>query len=332
MRRAYAVYATVLSMSVAGVLFAQGRGGGGGLAGGVAGGATSAVGGVGAGELSNGAAGAAGRLNEGVRGGVGAGAGNGALIGGADAVSTMRQNAALSSSAQPLLPKGINATQAAAGFEDTNQFMTTLHAAHNMNIPFDELKSKTTGKGHTSIEKAARQLRPDLDDKTIKENLKLAEKQSDRDMVQASTPAGRDSVAEKIASNSQLSSRISALLPPGTSVTSAASGFRNEGQFISTAEVSHNLNLPFSDLKDRITAGQSLGEAIHAMKPDMSESEARASAQTASSQASDLREGKSASTRAGADAGANAKASRSGASVDVNANAQAGASAARPGR
>lgn len=326
-RSPIAACTTLALVFATGAVYAQGRSGGGGL--GVGGGAVGGVGGAATGALSNGA-GAAGRVTETARGGVGANAGEGGLIGGADAVTAMRQNAALASSAQPLLPKGANPSAAAAGFEDTNQFMTTLHAAHNMNIPFDDLKSKTTGKGHVSIEKAARQLRPDLDEKTIKENLKLAEKQSNRDMVQASTPGGKDSVAEKIASNSELSSRISALLPPGSNLVSSAGGFRNEGQFIATAEAAHNLNLPFADLKDRVTAGQSLGEAIHAMKPGMSESEARTSAQTASTQAAELRAGRgSTNSSVNANADASASAREKGASADAKVNAGVKASAAR---
>ena len=140
--------------------------------GGVVGGATGTATGTVNGTINpGGAAGAVGGVTEGTRSGAGA------TTGAADAVTTMRQNTALSSSAQPLLPKGMEPSQAAAGFEDTNHFMTTLHAAHNMNIPFDQLKEKTTGKGHVSIEKAARQLRPDLDEKSLKDNLKLAEKQ-----------------------------------------------------------------------------------------------------------------------------------------------------------
>jgi hypothetical protein len=53
----------------------------------------------------------------------------------------------------------------------------------------------------------------------------------------------------------------------------AASGFKNQGQFIAALEVSKNLNIPFADLKDRVTAGQSLGEEIHQLKPDLPEAD-----------------------------------------------------------
>lgn len=296
----------------------------GGVVGGVTGTAAGAVNGT---VAPGGAIGAVGGITDTARGDIGAGVGNGPVIGAADAVTTMRQNAALSSSAQPLLPKGMTPTQAAAGFTDTENFMTAVHAAHDLNIPFDQFKAETTGKGHMSFDKAARKLRPDLDEKAVKENLKLAEKQSNRDMVQASAPAGKDQVASKFVSDSDLSSRASTLLPPGSSVTSAATGFHDENQFLSTAQASHNLNLPFEDMKDRVTAGQSLSDAIHAMKPDMSESEARASAKTASSQAAELRSGKntSAHSKADANAGASGKAGKTGVSAEGNADAGADA-------
>ncbi len=186
-----------------------------------------------------------------------------------------------------------------------------------MNVPFEQLKAQTIGKGHVSLEKASARLRPDLDAKTVKENLKLAEKQSNRDIVQASTPRGKDRVAAKVVSDSELSSRVSMLLPPGSNVSSAATGFHDENQFVATAQASHNLNVPFEDMKDRVTAGQSLSDAIQGMKPGMSEPEARASAQTATSQAAQLRSG---DRKAKADADAKVNANSSGASADANAN------------
>lgn len=275
----------------------------GGLVGGVTGNVTGAVNETGA------PGGAVGGVNDGIRGT--------AANGGMGAVASMRQNTALASSVQPLLPKGADVTQAAAGFQNTTQFMTTVHAAHNMNIPFDQLKARTTGKGHVSLDKAARQLRPDLDEKAVKENLKLAEKQSDRDLLRTSTPAGKDRVAAMMESDSQLSSRVGTLLPAGSNVASAATGFHDENEFISTAQASHNLNLPFEDMKDRVTAGQSLGDAIHAMKPGMSESEARASAQAANHQALQLRTGGNAQTNA------TARADGGHSAVSANATAQA---------
>ena len=74
----------------------------------------------------------------------------------------------------------------------------------------------------------------------------------------------------RLADNTKLSSRLEALLPPGTSLQSAATGFKREGQFIAALHVSHNLNIPFSELKAQLSADhESLGKAIHALRPEI---------------------------------------------------------------
>lgn len=74
---------------------------------------------------------------------------------------------------------------------------------------------------------------------------------------------------ERIERNSQLATRLKALLPSGMTVESAAQGFKNEGQFIAALHVSHNLNIPFAQLKTEMTGKDhdSLGQAIHALMP-----------------------------------------------------------------
>jgi len=73
---------------------------------------------------------------------------------------------------------------------------------------------------------------------------------------------------ELLAQNEKLSARLAAKLP-GADLQQAAGGFKNLGEFVSTVHVAHNLGIPFADLKTRIGSGQSLGEAIHAIKPDV---------------------------------------------------------------
>jgi hypothetical protein len=84
--------------------------------------------------------------------------------------------------------------------------------------------------------------------------------------VSASSPTNLLSSNTKLAST--LQSRLGSLLPSGMSLTEAASGFKNLGQFIAAVHVAHNLDIPFSDLKSKMTSGDSLGKAIHALKPD----------------------------------------------------------------
>ena len=67
----------------------------------------------------------------------------------------------------------------------------------------------------------------------------------------------------------QLTSRLQPLLPAGTTLQQAAAGFRNRGQFIAALHVSHNLNIPFAQLKAEMTGTnpESLGRAIHELRP-----------------------------------------------------------------
>jgi hypothetical protein len=80
--------------------------------------------------------------------------------------------------------------------------------------------------------------------------------------------------------NPQLEQRLHAMLPAGMTVADASKGFKNWGQFVAAVHVSQNLNIPFVDLKARmtgitpgtlpgtttLTAPMSLGQAIQSLK------------------------------------------------------------------
>jgi hypothetical protein len=70
-------------------------------------------------------------------------------------------------------------------------------------------------------------------------------------------------------SNPALASRLQPLLPAGMTLDQAARGFKNRGQFIAALHVSHNLGIPFTDLKTEMTGTnhRSLGQAIQDLKP-----------------------------------------------------------------
>ena len=88
----------------------------------------------------------------------------------------------------------------------------------------------------------------------------------------SSSHRGSDANFEtRLAANPGLSSRLQPLLPPNTTLQAAASGFKNQGQFIAALHVSHNLDIPFSQLKAEMTGPDhdSLGQAIHALRPDL---------------------------------------------------------------
>lgn len=80
--------------------------------------------------------------------------------------------------------------------------------------------------------------------------------------------SGQRTPAEHLARSPKLSSKLQGFFPAGTNLAQQAEGFKNLGDFVSAAHVSHNLNIPFADLKTRVTTGQSLGDAIHALKPE----------------------------------------------------------------
>jgi len=195
------------------------------------------------------------------------------------------QNAGLSAQLQPLLPAGTTLAGDATGFRNQGQFVAALHVAHNLNIPFDQLKARLTGSNPVSLGKAIEGLRPDLDKKTVKSNTELADRQAERDLEQSESAAKPAPFLTRIESNTALASRLQALLPQGSTLQQASAGFKNEGQFIATLEAAKTLNLSFVDLKDRVTGGQSLGQAIHALKPTLSEETSDSAAIQAEEQA-----------------------------------------------
>jgi hypothetical protein len=117
--------------------------------------------------------------------------------------------------------------------------------------------------------------------------------------VDAASPSGPHTPGELLTQNTQLSSKLGALLPAGTNLQTAASGFRNLGQFVAAVHVSHNLGIPFDQLKctELATAdacpgiivpakGSHLGQAIQTLKPSMSATESKAAAKQAEKEAS----------------------------------------------
>jgi hypothetical protein len=83
------------------------------------------------------------------------------------------------------------------------------------------------------------------------------------------TSAHGHTASEILSHNLMLSTKLQSLLPPGTDLQQAASGFKNLGQFVAAVHVSHNLGIPFDQLKTKMTGPPpvSLGKAIHDLKP-----------------------------------------------------------------
>jgi hypothetical protein len=99
-----------------------------------------------------------------------------------------------------------------------------------------------------------------------------------------STTMGSKSAGDLLTQNTNLSSRLTTLLPEGTNLQEAAQGFKNLGQFVAAVHVSKNLGVPFEDLKVKLTGldSEKLGKAIHELKPDVN---AKAEAKKANKQA-----------------------------------------------
>jgi len=103
---------------------------------------------------------------------------------------------------------------------------------------------------------------------------------------------------ERIQNDAAFRSKIQSLLPLGMDIKTAESGFKNHGQFIAALHVSKNLNIPFDQLKAKMTGvtatsstvqtsstPMSLGKAIHALRPDISANQANEEAKRAEKQA-----------------------------------------------
>ncbi|HYR90448.1 MAG TPA: hypothetical protein VE422_40630 [Terriglobia bacterium] len=92
---------------------------------------------------------------------------------------------------------------------------------------------------------------------------------------------------ERIERNPAFRSKVESLLPAGMNLRTAANGFKNQGQFIAALHVSRNLNIPFDQLKTQMTGSnpKSLGEAIHQLRPNMTEKQASDAATRAQKQA-----------------------------------------------
>jgi hypothetical protein len=77
---------------------------------------------------------------------------------------------------------------------------------------------------------------------------------------------------ELLTRNKKLSDKLAALLkqqnPPVTDLQAASQGFKNLGELLAAVHISHNLGIPFDQLKTAAQASGSLTKAVHVLKPD----------------------------------------------------------------
>lgn len=100
---------------------------------------------------------------------------------------------------------------------------------------------------------------------------------------------GEMKVANSLERNPHLSSRLTPLLPARVTLTDAATGFKNQRQFIAALHLSKNLGIAFDQLKTRMTVEprRSLDDSLRELSPDMGKNLVRAEVDKAEAQAKD---------------------------------------------
>jgi hypothetical protein len=93
-------------------------------------------------------------------------------------------------------------------------------------------------------------------------------------MPQTDSPAAAESSSPR--------TQLAELVPQGMTTQEACTGFKSVKACATALHASQNLNIPFADLKGKVTGGQRLGAAIHSLKPD---ADARAEVKRAEGQA-----------------------------------------------
>lgn len=111
----------------------------------------------------------------------------------------LAHNTVLATRLQGLLPPGTDMQLASSGFKNLGQFVAAVHVSNNLKIPFDQLKLKVTGPEAESLGKAIQDLRPTLDPKAVKGDVKTAERQAKKDLEESheDLDKGDRTVAEK---------------------------------------------------------------------------------------------------------------------------------------
>jgi len=220
-------------------------------------------------------------------------------------VTRITNDPTLSARLLALMPAGSTKTDlmnAAMGFRNQGQFIATLHAAKDLNIPFATLKAEMTGSDHDSLGQAIHELKPALDATTVKtdvtnarteakadlqavraakdkaEDAKEAAKEKAEDAKEAAEEAhegaktGANFAARlmtRLKNDPTLTATLNGLLPPGMSATDAAKGFRNLSQLLTALNVAKDQGLDFVKLQQAMMGGDSLAQAILDQKPTL---------------------------------------------------------------
>jgi hypothetical protein len=172
--------------------------------------------------------------------------------------------AALAARLRPLLPTGTTLDGASSGFREQRDFLAAVHAAHNLNIPFCDMKTQIVGRAHPSLAQAIRALRPAMSMETVKLGVKRAEIEARHDLN--ARAAASTEIVYRVSTDPALANQVTALLPPGLGLEAAAAGFRDQSQFLGALRAAHEMKLPFDSIQEQIEKGQSLDQAIAAVR------------------------------------------------------------------
>jgi hypothetical protein len=93
-----------------------------------------------------------------------------------DATAQSSASTAQSTRLAAIVPPGMSAQEACAGFRSVDECVATLHASQNLSIPFPALKSRVTG--GAKLATAIHQLKPDAN---VKAEVRKAEEQARSD-------------------------------------------------------------------------------------------------------------------------------------------------------
>ena len=85
---------------------------------------------------------------------------------------------------------------------------------------------------------------------------------------QAVPDRSSQATGESSSSASTPSTRLAAVVPSGMSTQEACTGFTSVAECATALHLAQNLNVPFTDLKTKISGGQGLGTVVHELKPD----------------------------------------------------------------
>lgn len=99
--------------------------------------------------------------------------------GGKTVSDKLSDNTKLSQKLQGLLPQGTNLQTAAQGFKNLGQFVAAVHVSNNLDIPWDQFRSKMIGPPSQSMGKTIQALKPAAN---AKAETKKAKKQAKQDI------------------------------------------------------------------------------------------------------------------------------------------------------